>query len=56
MAVVPRCLLLSMEQRYGETIRDMGHWEHVSAGRPTSDNGLRARSFIWPPLRLARMR
>jgi hypothetical protein len=56
MAVVPRCLLLSMEWRYGETIRDMGRWEHVSAGRPTSDNGLRARSFIWPPLRLARMR
>ena len=24
-----------VEQRYGETIRDVGHREHVSAGRPT---------------------
>ena len=45
-----------VERRYGETIRDVGRREHVSASRPTTNHGLRTRAFIWPPLRLARMR
>ena len=45
-----------MSWRYGETIRDAGRREHVSAGRPSERHGLRARAFIWSPLRLARMR
>jgi hypothetical protein len=55
--LVPRCPLRpGTEQRYGETIQDMGHSEHVSAGRPTSDHGLRAQGFIWPPPRLTALR
>jgi hypothetical protein len=29
-----RCPAAISGQLYGETIRDMGRWEHVSAGRP----------------------
>lgn len=43
-------------RRYGETIRDVGRQEHASAGRPSERHGLRARTFRWSPLRLARMR
>ena len=43
-------------RRYGETIRDVGRREHASAGRPSERHGLRARAFIWSPLRLTRMR
>jgi transposase InsO family protein len=35
MAAVSRVLLTSPGRRYGATIRDMGHREHASAGRPT---------------------
>ncbi len=31
----PMFLLILVDRRYGETIRDMGHREHASAGRPT---------------------
>jgi len=40
-------------------VRPSGTWgvgsTRVRAGRPLN-HGLRARAFIWPPLRLARMR
>jgi len=42
--------------RYGETIRDVGRREHAKCGQTVETNGLRARAFIWSPLRLARMR
>ena len=33
----PMFLLILVDRRYGETIRDMGHREHASAGRPTHE-------------------
>ncbi len=35
MAPALECPADRWGQRYGETIRDVGHWEHASAGRPT---------------------
>src|SRR3954452_21397086 len=40
---------------YGATIRDEGHWEHVS-GQADTHHEPRARVSSWPPLRPTRLR
>ncbi len=45
-----------VERRYGETIRDVGHREHVSAGRPTFVPWAESPSLYLAALRLARVR